>query len=209
MHRSSGRIQRRQVAADGCSDTDFVEQVVGRARRICSHQGLPKELQTVEVYVYLMIFTETQIKASKELRKMDLSKRGSPRQPVSSDYALYEINLIKSELAAQITKAIKESSIDCAIHPNNKDLVCMNFGANPTNDFITTPSIHSEQSDKITKLNVKKKTWKARKIKINGNEYAYNEDTGIIYDFESYQQGDLKRLGERKKNGSRYEIHWD
>ena len=185
-----------------------IEQVVGRARRICSHQGLPKELQTVEVFVYLMIFTETQIKASKELRKMDLSKR-PPKQPVSSDYALYEINLIKSELSQEITQAIKESSIDCAIHPNNKDLVCMNFGTNPSDGFITTPSINNEQSDKITKMNVKKRTWKARKISINGIPYAYNEDTRVIYDYEAYKRDELKRLGERVKNGSHYEIHWD
>ena len=30
------------------------EQVIGRARRICSHKDLPKELQTVEVFVYIM-----------------------------------------------------------------------------------------------------------------------------------------------------------
>jgi len=185
-----------------------IEQVIGRARRICSHQGLPKELQTVEVFVYLMIFTESQIKASKELRKMDLSKR-QPKQPVSSDYALYEINLIKAELSQEIIRAIKESSIDCAIHPNNKDLVCMNFGSNPSNDFITTPSILNEQNDKITKLNVKKQTWKARKISINGIQYAYNEDTRVIYDYDAYKQDDLKRLGERVKVGNRYEIHWD
>ena len=185
-----------------------IEQVVGRARRICSHQGLPKELQTVEVFVYLMIFTETQIKASKELRKMDLSKR-PPKQPVSSDYALYEINLIKSELSQEITQAIKESSVDCAIHPNNKDLVCMNFGTNPSDGFITTPSIYNEQSDKITKMNVKKRTLKARKISINGISYAYNEDTRVIYDYEAYKRDELKRLGERVKNGDHYEIHWD
>jgi hypothetical protein len=185
-----------------------IEQVVGRARRICSHQGLPKELQTVEVFVYLMIFTETQIKASKELRKMDLSKR-PPKQPVSSDYALYEINLIKSELSQEITRAIKESSIDCAIHPNNKDLVCMNFGTNPSDGFITTPSVYNEQSDKITKMNVKKRTWKARAFYINGIQYAYNEDTRVIYDYDAYKRDELKRLGERVKNGSNYEIHWD
>ena len=185
-----------------------IEQVVGRARRICSHQGLPKELQTVEVFVYLMIFTESQIKASKELRKMDLSKR-PPKQPVSSDYALYEINLIKSELSQEITRAIKESSIDCAIHPNNKDLVCMNFGTNPSDGFITTPSVYNEQSDKITKMNIKKRTWKARAFYINGIQYAYNEDTRVIYDYEAYKHGELKRLGERVKNGSNYEIHWD
>ena len=39
------------------------EQVIGRARRICSHQGLPKALQTVEVFVYLMTFTDEQLKS--------------------------------------------------------------------------------------------------------------------------------------------------
>ena len=34
------------------------EQVIGRARRICSHQALPEELKTVEVYMYLMTFTQ-------------------------------------------------------------------------------------------------------------------------------------------------------
>lgn len=32
------------------------EQVIGRARHICSHTDLPKELQTVVVFIYLMVF---------------------------------------------------------------------------------------------------------------------------------------------------------
>jgi hypothetical protein len=35
------------------------EQVIGRARRICSHQSLPRELQTVEVFVYIMVLTKS------------------------------------------------------------------------------------------------------------------------------------------------------
>jgi hypothetical protein len=183
------------------------EQVIGRARRICSHQHLPLHLQTVEVFIYLMIFTESQIKTSKELRKMDLSKRGEPRQPVSSDYALYEINLIKTELSQEITRAIKESSIDCAIHPKNEDITCMNFSS--SNDFLTLPSIHKEQNDKISKLNTKTVTWKPLKITINGKEYAYNKDTGVIFDYDMMTKGIKKRLGERIKVGKDYEIHWD
>ena len=29
------------------------DQVIGRARRICSHQDLPEEFKTVEVFIYL------------------------------------------------------------------------------------------------------------------------------------------------------------
>ena len=34
------------------------DQVIGRARRICSHQDLPEELKTVEVFIYLMTFKQ-------------------------------------------------------------------------------------------------------------------------------------------------------
>jgi hypothetical protein len=43
------------------------EQVIGRARRICSHKALPPALQTVEVFVYLMIFTESQLKSDEAI----------------------------------------------------------------------------------------------------------------------------------------------
>ena len=39
-----------------------IEQVVGRARRICSHQDLPAELRTVHVFLYLMVYSEAQLK---------------------------------------------------------------------------------------------------------------------------------------------------
>ena len=54
-----------------------IDQVVGRARRICSHKSLPEALQTVEVFLYLMSFSQAQIKsdASIELKRKDLSKK--------------------------------------------------------------------------------------------------------------------------------------
>ena len=52
------------------------EQVIGRARRICSHHELPKNLQNVKVYIYLATFSKEQLKSDKsiELRLKDLSK---------------------------------------------------------------------------------------------------------------------------------------
>jgi hypothetical protein len=39
-----------------------IEQVVGRARRICSHQDLPPALRTVNVFLYLMVYSPAQLK---------------------------------------------------------------------------------------------------------------------------------------------------
>ena len=59
-----------------------MEQVIGRARRICSHENLPDDERRVNVYLYLMHFTNEQLvpavikggMASKGLLEKDVSK---------------------------------------------------------------------------------------------------------------------------------------
>ena len=54
-----------------------MEQVIGRARRICSHQDLPEKERKVDVNLYLMTFTKEQIdnELSVELKLKDKIKR--------------------------------------------------------------------------------------------------------------------------------------
>ena len=66
-----------------------IEQVIGRARRICSHTDLP-ELQTVEVFIYLMTISDEQLEsASRELKVKDVGEE--TKRPLTSDESLYEI----------------------------------------------------------------------------------------------------------------------
>jgi Type III restriction enzyme, res subunit/Helicase conserved C-terminal domain len=175
------------------------EQVIGRARRICSHKDLPPELQSVEVFLYLMTFTQEQIQGgdSIELKLKDLSKR-EPKIPLTSDEALYEISSIKEEVNTQLIKAIKESAIDCAIYSSGskENLQCLNFGE-PTNaKFAYNPSISADQTDVVAALNKTKVEWSAKSITIYGIKYAarkMNEQLYNIYDLKSYQ--DAKTSG--------------
>ena len=77
-----------------------INQVIGRARRICSHKNLPKEFQTVEVFIYLMEFTDAQLQDEKavELKLHDKSKV-NPKMYLTSDQALFEINKKLPDLA--------------------------------------------------------------------------------------------------------------
>jgi len=166
------------------------EQVIGRARRICSHKSLPLELQTVEVFVYLMTFTDKQANSedAKELRLKDLSKRGNPRVPVTSDEYLYEISEIKGNLTNQLMDAIKESSFDCYIYsPDGK---CFNF-ANPSNDkFSYVPDYENEQSDISSKINKTTVAKQGKTLKYHGTEYAYtnvNSTLLKLYDLKSFE----------------------
>ena len=148
-----------------------LEQVIGRARRICSHKDLPKNLQTVEVFVYLMIFSPEQLKSdtSIELKRKDLSK-SIPHVPITSDQYLYEISELKGNLTNQLTDIIKQSAFDCFIYSNGN---CVNF-ADPTNTkFSYVPNYSEQQSDITLKSNIKKIEWVGKAITINGIEYIY------------------------------------
>jgi len=173
------------------------EQVIGRARRICSHTDLPQELQTINVFLYLMILTKDQIESSRELKHNDLGKLSG--LPVTSDEALYEINIIKTRLINHLTTAIKESSIDCAIHPSGgEELHCLNFTHSSPEEFITTPSIYKESSDKSAKLNLKVANWVAKEIRYDDKLYALREETGDLYDHELYNKRVYKIVGNIK-----------
>jgi hypothetical protein len=167
----------------------LIEQVIGRAKRICSHQDLPKELRTVEVFLYLMTFTEDQ-KTSEdavELRLKDRSKFDNIT-PITSDEALYEISTIKEQINKKILTLVKESSIDCSIYSstNKKEKIkCFSFGKPNVNKFSYNPSIANEEKDLTAKSNLSTLSFKADEIEIAGKQYIIDKKTNKIYDYES------------------------
>ena len=171
-----------------------LEQVTGRARRICSHQGLPIELRTVQVFIYIMVFTQKQLDSdfAVELKLKDTSNT-FPFKPQSSDEKLFEISMIKENLSGQILKAIKSSSIDCVTHSksNTKEgIVCLSFGEPTINSFSYNPNIEQDQNDTIADINRTVNTWDVRPItiKTTGKQYMLRLDTNQIYDYDSVMQ---------------------
>jgi hypothetical protein len=183
------------------------EQVIGRARRICSHKELPQALQTVEVYVYLMTFTKEQLlsDASIELKLKDLSKKEynltpeAEKQklvkiPFTSDEALFEISTIKEEVSNQLIKSVKESSIDCAIYSrvgNKEQLHCLQFADATANAFSFNPSLKRDEPDSMAQVNKEPLQWTGKEITLLGKVYIYrrmDKTRGNIYDLESYKQ---------------------
>jgi hypothetical protein len=179
-----------------------VEQVIGRARRICSHQDLPVEERTIKVFMYLMKFTDQQLvpkdaeggMASEGLLRRDVSKIDRST-PLTSDQALYEISNIKAEINKQLLRSVKESAIDCALHSRADDkepLLCLSFGAVSPGKFTTTPALTVEREhDQQRQQNLKKVTWRGIDIKIGGTKYVFKPDkqksrTGEVYDYDSY-----------------------
>jgi hypothetical protein len=95
-----------------------INQVIGRARRICSHMDLPEELRDVTVYMYLAVFGDEVMKTDKysELKNID--------QGESTDMSLYRIMDTKERLSERFLDVLKRTSIDCSIHHRKK---CFSF----------------------------------------------------------------------------------
>ena len=185
-----------------------LEQVIGRARRVCSHKNLPQELQTVEAFLYLMKFSERQLTSDEsiELRLQDKSKIDNVT-PITTDQALYEIASIKEEINRQILTAVKESAFDCPLYNGkggDENLKCFTFGKAAATKFSYTPSITSEENDRVAMANKRQIKVKAVSVTIQGIKYAYNKANGDVYDFDSYERGDPIVVGNLKIEGKKY-----
>lgn len=121
-----GLIQLLMITASGAEGIDLqnvryvhitepywhnvrVEQVIGRARRICSHNRLPLEERTVKVFLYIS-----------SLKEMD-------KKEISTDEFLFNIMEEKRVLAESFLNTLKESAIDC----NPAAQKCFKFPAGP------------------------------------------------------------------------------
>ena len=175
------------------------EQVIGRARRICSHKDLPEDLQTVDVFLYLMTFTEDQLTSDKSI-EMRLKDKGKlTDRALTSDEALFEISTIKEDIAHQLLDSVKESSIDCALHSKageEGEVKCFTFGTVQSAAYSFHPSIEEEETDKAAKQNKKKIKLNLNELTIDGEKYAYDKVTHKIYEYESYRRQNLVHLGE-------------
>ena len=185
-----------------------MEQVIGRARRICSHNDLPKELRTVDVFLYLMNITDAQKKKSIELSTNDIS-RIDGKSTVSTDQTLYEIASIKDEITQNILTAVKESAFDCRIHSSSSDekIKCFTFGDRvSSNSFATVPSIENEVKDEEVVINREAVEIKTKIVEIGKKEYAYDPVTSNLYDKDSIINKNPILVGTLEKTGKTFKL---
>ena len=168
-----------------------IDQVIGRARRICSHEKLEKDQRNIKVFLYIMVLSEELLKSDKtlELRIHDKSKFDD-KIPVTTDEALYEISTVKERINTNLLKAVKQSAVDCSVYSqkeNEEPIMCYSFGKVDDNKYSYYPSLENEEKDKVSDINKDKIKWKAKELKIKGKIYALHPETKEVYDFDEYK----------------------
>jgi len=111
--------------------TTRIDQVVGRARRLCSHNDLPKELQTVSAYLYISTMKDS----------------------TTIDEEIYETANKRDNINKQILQAIKETAIDCSLYSSKENVVCYDLGSKSTTSHHKKVTISGGMSYLVDKEN--------------------------------------------------------
>jgi Type III restriction enzyme, res subunit len=194
-----------------------VQQVIGRARRICSHEELPIQLQTIKVFIYISTFSEKQKLDDKhiELRLRDTSKKDNIT-PITTDESLFEIAEQKDSINQQLLKAVKSSAIDCKLYNKGKEkYLCYSIGKVDNNNFLSIPDISIDQNNtnavdqnfrqvtkfKLQLFNVPSKDGNSTYyLDTNSNEIFDVNDVNDAKAIDDYDN--LKSIGNLKKDNN-------
>ena len=159
-----------------------MDQVIGRAVRTCSHQELPVEERTVEVYIYTSIFTEKQLKDNFTLRRLDLG--------LTSDAHILQIAEKKDIIIQTFLNHLKSCAVDCRVHaeqnkPRELGFSCYSFPI--PSDFNTYSFIPDITYDKPHVIERRKKI-KGRVVSVNSKKYVTIDDyPNKLFDYNAYK----------------------
>jgi len=81
-----------------------IEQVIGRARRNCSHKELPNEKRNVQIFLHSV---------------EPISTSNGSMEPV--DMYMYRLNEKKNKIIGNVSKVLKQVSVDCLLNESQKD----------------------------------------------------------------------------------------
>jgi hypothetical protein len=108
-----------------------LDQVKGRAIRICSHMDLPPEERTVDVYTYISKFSAKQFK-DRAVDETIMNFDGGE----TTDQNILKLMNAKKQLADSILNVMKSSAVDCELNATeNGTIACYRL---PT----TNPDAH-------------------------------------------------------------------
>lgn len=195
-----------------------IDQVIGRAIRICSHAKLPKEERIVKVNLYMSVFSPEQATTAEgpnivSIRRNDMTlKRYEGDAPtetfMTSDEFLYEVAYEKSRIIKSIAHLLKQAAVDCEIHRklHSKEqpvIQCMRFDSTMTPDELGyKPAAITEERDVLYKRNVIRRNRRLQRVLIKNILMLLDPDTGEVFDAPAFEDNQrLLKLGQRTAPG--------
>jgi len=205
-----------------------LEQVKGRAIRICSHMDLPMVERKVDIFTYISQFSaDTIVKRDEKalgipqgIQSVDGFVDAMKEQQVfTSDQKVFDIANRKEKIAKELLKLMKEVAVDCPFNvADNEVLQCLTVepGSNPYMfdpdlklDEITTGAETEKAEEKKAVVEEKELTQgRVVGVRLDGpeNPHVYvligeaNETTGIAPIYEEADEFLTKPIGTIRRN---------
>jgi hypothetical protein len=188
-----------------------LDQVKGRAIRICSHKDLPFKDREVEIYTYYTVFSEEQ----KRSDKIDQTIRGTDNNE-TSDEKVYYVSIKKDKINQEILKLMKESAVDCELNAGENDgIQCFRIEGQAT-QYLFDPNLEVDKI--ITSIELKEVRGdlqsrvsraldvsapaapvvdRIKVIRIRGIEYLLKPAEGTTTEFILYGRTDTTFIGKK------------
>ena len=182
-------------------------QVIGRARRICSHANLPPDQQYVKVFLYIMKFNEEQFKNEDvnaiEIKQHDKSKfikdiNTGDFVVHTTDQYLNELSNRKEMITNKLLDFVKRSAMDCMVHSKNPSNDCYNIKSESKafdTNILYTSDYTLQEDDATSKKNKKDAKVVYKPMLLNKYKYIYNKNLisktnkniQYLYDYDLYK----------------------
>lgn len=113
-----------------------LEQVKGRAIRICSHMDLPVEDRHVDIYTYVTTFSMEQLRKKEggvdtTIRTRDADPTSNGTRVLTSDENVLRVSTKKEEINHAILTVMKETAVDCGLNVADNQVECVEFHGKP------------------------------------------------------------------------------
>jgi hypothetical protein len=119
-----------------------LQQVIGRAIRLCSHMNLPWDDRLVDVFIYLSVFTSEQKSGSSGKTVMTADKGKT------TDQMIYDIAVVKQKLADGLFDIAQSAATDCKIHYVEQGIaakvVCFEYAKGSRPMFLYHPDLRRD-----------------------------------------------------------------
>lgn len=121
-----------------------LDQVKGRAIRICSHADLPFDQRNVKIFTYVSKFSNDQLKGTGSGARVDntlqLTDKGE-----TSDQKVLNVSLKKKQINEQLLTLMKEVAVDCELNKteNEPDIACFRIEGTST-QYMFDPDLDTD-----------------------------------------------------------------
>jgi hypothetical protein len=190
-----------------------IEQVIGRAIRLRSHDKLDEADRNVTVKLYMTVFTKDQTIVAEGanivmVRRADMILKmyegDEPREVfMSTDEYLYEMAYEKGRIIKSINTVLKQAAIDCEIHrnlhkKNEPTIQCMRFDSTVSSeDLAYRPKYLTDEKDALYTKNLTKKGRTLQRISVKGIFMIMDTVTRQIFDNAAFEDNNrLIEIGE-------------